>query len=318
MNKKLLLTTVLLASQTVQAEEEESPYHAYSDVEIGIEMVDYQESLGDLAGITSLSQSIDVTNPTVRNLSYSPINKSWGMMLEAASTLSSTITKESWTTSKFGDIQQNDFKIRGSDIGFKAVYHYSPSSQLLLGARYHGLSFTRSNFEYTQSGADDFNAYLANEYPDDDHVRFFLPGGPGIVQTFNSGVVKDFSRAVSVTEDQNDFLLVLGYRFDDSLTVEVNDLNWFVEAEVSLPMYSTTQNTTFQGEELSDSFNGYGLAGKAGIRYQIIKNTAIVLSYHGQYKVRNEVEKTIGESRVRVPDVTYSNHAVKLGLRWSY
>lgn len=315
--KKIIVTSIFFVSQAVSANTE-SIYHSYSDVEIGMEMIDYQESLGDLAGITSLSQSVDVVNPTVRNLSYSPISNTWGMMLEAASTLSSTITDETWTTSKFGDIQRNDFKIRGSDIGFKAVYHYSPSSQLLIGARYHSLSFTRSNFSYAQPGADDFNSYLAGEYPDDDHVRFFLPGGPGIVHTFDSGVEKDFSRAVSVTEDQNDFLLVLGYRFDDNLTVEVDNLNWFVEAEMSVPVYSTTQNTTFQGEELTGSFNGYGLAAKAGIRYQIIKNTAITLSYHGQYKVRDEVEKIIGESRVRVPDVTYSNQAFTLGLRWTY
>ncbi|WP_019028158.1 hypothetical protein [Colwellia piezophila] len=56
--KIIIITSPLFCSPLVNANAEntstQSPYQSYSDVEVGVEMIDYQESLPDLAGIISV------------------------------------------------------------------------------------------------------------------------------------------------------------------------------------------------------------------------------------------------------------------------
>ncbi|MFM9745671.1 hypothetical protein ACKI2C_49805, partial [Streptomyces brasiliscabiei] len=55
-----------------------------------------------------------------------------------------------------------------------------------------------------------------------------------------------------------------------------NKYSWYIEGEVSSPMYSEIQNTQFETTTLTDSFNGWGVLGRIGMRYQVMQHIAII------------------------------------------
>lgn len=100
--KKVLSLFLILCSSMTKANNQSS----YSEIKIGLENITYSETLNNVAGLGQLSQSIDVTNPTVRQISYSSVNDNWGLYIETASTIST----ETWSLDTFGEIQSNALK----------------------------------------------------------------------------------------------------------------------------------------------------------------------------------------------------------------
>ena len=64
---------------------------SFSEVRLGFETISYSETLNDVAGFGKLSQSIDVTNPAIRQISYTGIDDDWGFYIESAATISTEI-----------------------------------------------------------------------------------------------------------------------------------------------------------------------------------------------------------------------------------
>ncbi|HAU04261.1 MAG TPA: hypothetical protein DCS78_05270, partial [Pseudoalteromonas shioyasakiensis] len=268
-----------------------------------------------------LSQSIDVTNPAIRQISYTGIDDDWGFYIESAATISTEIETETWHLAEFGDIQENAFKTKANEIGFKGAYNFSKAVQFTLGTKFFTSSFTRSNFAFVQPGAAAFDeALIAISDDPDNPARFTLPGmnnanNVGDQQDYNS----QLRPVVSVSEDQMGILLTLGARYDSRLKDSFNKYSWYAEAELSTPMYSEIQNTQFETTTLTDSFNGWGVLGRVGLRYQIMSHIALMGGIDAQYKSRDIVTKNLENGqRLRVPEVEYSNVSFAVGLQWSY
>mgnify|MGYP000666313025 CR=1 FL=1 len=86
---------------------------SFSEVRLGFETISYSETLNDVAGFGKLSQSIDVTNPAIRQISYTGIDDDWGFYIESAATISTEIETET-----FGKIQDNKILLNVHVSGF--------------------------------------------------------------------------------------------------------------------------------------------------------------------------------------------------------
>lgn len=295
--------------------------NSFSEVRIGFEYIKYHERLKDVAGLGELSQTIDVLNPAIRQSSYSPVNADWGMYIDSAATISSDIDTETWSIKQFGDIQQNAFKVKANEIGFKAAYNVSPALQAIAGTKLYTLSFTRSNFKFVQPGAkalDDALIALPRE-PGDPVPRFVLPGQ--FYEDATTGQQNSpsyLTPVVTVSEDQMGVLLVAGLRYDTWFASKTDNLSWYAELEMSTPIYSQIQNTQFETTTLTESFNGYGLYTRLGTRYHLTENISLVAGLDAYYKKRDAVVGSLGERRLSVPDIDYFNISYSLGLFWSY
>ena len=295
---------------------------SFSEVKIGFEAIHYSESLGEVAGLGRLEQSVSVMNPAIRQISYSGINENWGFYIESAATIATEIETETWGIGEFGDIQENAFKLKANEIGVKAAYNLSKAMQFTFGGKIYTSSFTRSNFKFVQPGANAFDkALIALADPSDDVVaRFVLPGqGYDDRDSAQQNNPNYLVPVVSVSEDQMGVLLVAALRYDSHLADSFNKVSWYIDGELSTPMYSQTQNTQYETTTLTDSFNGYGVSAKAGVRYHVFDNMALMLGVDALYKERKAVTDTLDSGgRVRVPEIEYSNVAVTAGIHWSY
>ncbi len=294
---------------------------SFSEVRVGFETISYSETLNDVAGFGKLNQSIDVTNPAVRQISYTGIDDNWGFYIESAATISTEIETEMWYMDDFGAIQENAFKTKANEIGFKGAYNFSQTVQFTLGTKFFTSSFTRSNFAFVQPGATAFDeALIALSDDPNNPARFTLPG---MNSGNNTGEQQDYASqlrpVISVSEDQMGILLTIGARYDSRLQKSFNKYSWYIETELSTPMYSEIQNTQFETSTLTDSFNGWGVMGRVGMRYQVLSHIALIGGIDAQYKSRDIVTKNLENGqRLRVPEVEYSNVSFALGLQWSY
>ncbi|ESP90676.1 MULTISPECIES: hypothetical protein [Pseudoalteromonas] len=306
----------LLGSCTTLA----APHSSFSEIRLGFETINYTESLSDVAGFGELSQSISVTNPAIRQLSYTGIDEKWGYFIGSAATIATDINTETWSIKGFGAVQQNDFKVKANEIAFTGAYNYLPAVQLTFGMRVYTSSFTRSNFKFVNPGATKFDQAL-QALPRDENdpvARFDLPGqakgGDEALQNNPASIVS----VVSVTEDQMGVLASLGVRYDSKLSRSAGKLSWYVEGELSTPVYSHIQSTKFETTSLTDSFNGWGLMARTGARYQVAQHIALMAGVDAYYKERSSVAEEINGRRFRVPDIEYSNVSFTAGLQWNY
>lgn len=315
--KPLLLSSIILFSASIYA----TPKPSFSEIRVGFENVGYSESLGDVAGFGALSQSINVTNPAIRQISYTGMNDDWGFYIESAATISTDITTETWYMGEFGAIQENAYKIKANEIGFKGAYNFSRAVQLTVGTKLYTSSFTRSNFAFVQPGAGEFDqALMALSDDPNNPARFTLPGmNAGGNTDEQQSYDSQLQPVISVSEDQMGILLALGARYDSRLEDSFNNFSWYVEGELSTPMYSEIQNTQFNTTTLTDSFNGWGAFARTGVRYQIKQHIAIMAGVDAYYKERDVVTKNLENGqRLRVPEVEYTNVSLTFGLQWSY
>ncbi|KZN48088.1 hypothetical protein [Pseudoalteromonas luteoviolacea] len=312
----LFSSVAVNADTTVNAE----PLPSFSEIRLGFETINYNESLSDVAGFGELSQSVSVTNPTIRQLSYTGIDDKWGYYIGSAATIATSIDSETWSLKDFGAIQSNDFKVKANEIAFTGAYNYTPAMQITMGMRIYTSSFTRSNFKFVNPGATRFDQAL-QDLPRDEHdpvARFDLPGqakdGDDLLQNNPASIVS----VVSVTEDQMGVLASLGARYDSKLSKSFENLSWYAEGEITVPVYSHVQNTKFETTSLTDSFNGWGVMARAGVRYQVAEHIAFMTGIDTYYKERSAVSEEVNGRRYRVPNTEYSNISITAGLQWSY
>jgi len=317
--KKIILSTLFIFSTHVFGVENPS----FSEIKIGLESIDYSESLNSIANNGRLTQSIKVTNPTIRQLSYSSINDDWGFYVESAATISTDIETETWSVTNFGEIQQNAFKIKANEIGIKAAYNWSNALQLTFGSKIYTSSFTRSNFEFIQPGAGNFDQSLITQMSRNENCpipRFVLPGQLICdANTLQQQLTPEAIIVTSVSEDQTNLILVTGLRYDSKLNNNNNKISWYLESELSVPVYSQIQNTQFEKTTLNEMFNGWGFMAKVGARYHLTKDIALLIDINSLHKETDVVTKTLSNGRrLRVPNIEYSNISYTLGLYWQY
>ncbi len=265
---------------------------SYSDIELGVDHIDYQEHLAEFAGQGKITQSASANNPTLRNFSYSELNDQWGLIVQGSTTLATSIQQEKWSLGRFGQIQEDEFKIKYSEIGLGFAYALQPKIQLVLGGKFTSSGFTRSNFQKTNPGAAQFEAAIAP-------AAFDLSLG-------------------AVTEDQYSFLANVALRYDTRLEPTQSPWSWYAEIGANTPIYNAIQNTNLPDETLTDSFNGWGVSGDVGVGYRLLKTLSLKLGVHGQYSQRDAIVRQSGVYRLSVPDITLTSMGVGLGISWTY
>lgn len=317
MSKYAILVT-LFFSLAVHAEKQPS----MSELRIGFEHISYEEQLSDVAGFGKLEQSAQVNNPTARQLSYTGLNATWGVYIDSAATIASSVDEEIWSLEGFNEIQSNAFKMNTNEIGIKLSYHFSPDIEMAVGSRISTFSFTRSNFAFVQPGAQQFDdALIALPRNEGDPVpRFLLPGQSTADATTPQQDLSDSALpVVSVSEEQFALLLVASVRKDTRNSRNNDAFSWYSEAELTTPMYNQIQNTQFNTVTLRDSFNGWGIAARLGARYHFSDAIALILGLDFVHKRRNVVDETLTNGRrLRVPNLDYANLSYTLGMYWVY
>lgn len=330
--KKIITSDLffLLSLTAISTSALAKPQPSFSELKLGVENITYSESLGNFVTLGELSQSVSVANSVVRQVSYSGIDEHWGFYVESSATLSADITTESWAIGEFGNVQQNAFKIKANDIGGKVAYHYNANLQFTVGSKIYMSSFTRSNFEFVQPGADAFDQALIEvslaEHAGDENAdiaRFLLPSQVVTdARTPQQNLHTDISPVVSVTEDQMSLLLTFGIKFDTRLQASAaesnNNFSWYIESELDLPAYTEVQSTKFNTTSLTDSFNGWGVSAKFGVRYHFTDAIALVASVDALYKERDVMKGSLDRGRLRVPNIEYSNVSYTTGIYWNY
>ncbi|AGH46923.1 hypothetical protein C427_4824 [Paraglaciecola psychrophila 170] len=311
------LTLVLCSSLTIA-----DSHYSYSEIKIGVENISYAEKLSNVAGLGQLSQSIDVTNPTIRQISYSGINDSWGFYIETASSISTEIATEQWSMDTFGEIQTNAFKIKANEISMKTAYNWNNALQFTWGAQIYTSSFTRSNFAFSQPGAQFFDDALIDlpREDGDDVPRYLLPSqSTNDAQTPQQALNSRVMPVVSVSEDQVGISMSVGARYDTINLSSIKKLSWYLDGEVILPAYTQVQNTQFETTTLSKSFNGWGVNAELGLRYHFTKTLAWVFAVDALYTSRDTITENLSNGRrLIVPKIEYSNISISSGLHWAY
>lgn len=307
MDKKIKIAAIIAASlASTPAFSADKKIKSFSDIELGIETINYSEKLQNLAGYGQLQQDINVYNITTRNSAYVAINDEFGLYLDGFASLAPSVQTETWSLGEFGDIQQNDFKINHNELAFRLSYKWTEQHRIISGFRLSSLSFIRSHFEFEQPGANEFNAQLEA----DGMEPFVLPNGD---------ISDRYKSNVAISEIQDEFIALFGYRYEPNELPNQGDWTWYAGIEAGIPIYSITQNTTIQGETLNEFFGGYSLIGKLGLRYQLFDNLGLLATFTSYYKYRDVVTEDKGNGNsVSVPEVNFYNNAVTLGLRWSY
>ncbi len=273
-------------------------YSSFSELAIGVDAINYSEAL-NISGYGNLSQSTTVYNPTIRQISYTGINETWGMYIQSSSTLFPTQDKETWDLGSYGTVQQDTYQTRVSDIGLKVAYHQTPRIQWLVGGRIFSNTYTRSDFEYVEPGAT--NAGIT------------LPGLSTAGDTYKADSV------IAVTEDQSGLDGLVGFRYDTQVDNYLEKVTWFVETDLSTSLYYQVQNTTDDEVTLRDFFNGYGLRAQAGVRYSITDAIGLVASVTGRYIYRDAVTENHSDGTyTTVPDVEMTYLGASLGVQWRY
>lgn len=312
MKKAFLLSSILLSTTAIAA-----PNPSFSEVRLGFESIDYREQLKNVAGITDLKQKASVTNPAIRQLSYTGIDDDWGFYIASAATIATSIDTEVWKAEEFGDVQQNDFKIKANEIALSMAYNLTKSLQLTFGTRIHTSSFTRSSFKLG-AGANSFDEALKALGEGDDLPRFDLPGQRKEATDIIANNPSYLTPVISITEDQMGILGAVGMRYDSRLVDTFNNVSWYAETEISTPFYSRTQNTSIESVTLTDSFNGWGVMGRAGVRYQLMDHIAVMVGVDAQYKERDKISEEIDGRRRTVPNIKFKNVSISAGVQWSY
>jgi hypothetical protein len=312
MKKAFLFSTALISTSAVAA-----PNPSFSELRLGFESIDYSEKLDRVAGITDLRQKASVTNPTIRQLSYTGIDDNWGYYIGSAATIATAIDTEVWTAKEFGQIQQNDFKIKANEIALSLAYNLTKATQITFGTRIHTSSFTRSSFKLGPD-AGKFDEALKALGEGDDIPRFDLPGQRKDSTDILADNPSYLTPVISITEDQMGILGAVGIRYDSRLADAFNDVSWYAESELSTPFYSRTQNTSIESVTLTDSFNGWGVMARAGVRYQLKEHIALMVGVDAQYKERDKISEEIDGRRRTVPNIEFKNVSFSAGLQWSY
>ncbi|ALU43736.1 hypothetical protein [Pseudoalteromonas rubra] len=325
--KKLLIMACCVMTGTAVA----APNPSFSEIRLGFESIDYSEALNDLSGLGSLSQDAKVRNPTIRQLSYSGINDDWGIYIGSAATIYSGLDTETWyvngftdpndssVTHNFGAVQHNDFKAKSNEIAMSAAYNMTRALQVTFGGRVFTTSFTRSDFRFAQPGAEQFDQVLqsAPRGENDPVARFNLPGQNATGAGALEGLPGNLQSVISTTEDQMSIIAAAGVRYDSKLQDAFSDFSWYADAEVTVPVYTRVQNTRTIESSLSETFNGWGLQARAGVRYQVFKTIAVMAGVDAVYKERDSISISDGVRRT-VPDTEYTNLSFSAGIQWSY
>lgn len=268
---------------------------SYSELDISFDHMSYEETLSNFAQLGSdgkISQSVSVTNPTLRTFSFSEINDSWGLIVKGSSTLATSVAQERWSLGSFGVIQEDEFKLKYAEIGVALAYKWHSNTQLVLGGSFTSSSFTRSNFEKVQPGAGRFEAVISPA-------------------TFDPAVG-------AVNEDQYSFLATAALRYDTRLANTGSPWSFYSELGANLPVYVAIQNTSLPKQTLTDNFNGWGAYGELGVRYHWHERLSLKLGLHGQYSQRKEIVITADNNRLRVPDINLTSLGLGLGISWLY
>lgn len=270
-------------------------FDSFSEIDFGLDHIKYQENLTDVGHLKErghLRQSVAVTNPTIRNVSYSGLSDNWGLFIRGSSTLATSVEDEQWRLGEFGIIQKDDYKLKFSDISLSVAYSLASNVLVVAGGDFTTYSFTRSNFTHVEPGATAFSKAIS----------------PGKFEVI----------AGAINEDQYAFLTNVGVRYDTRLGHSSDRLSYYAQADMLLPVYTMVQNTTIAGKSLTDSLNGWGVSAVAGLRFSLTRKLAIKAGVNALYGERDEIIYVQNDNRMRVPNIRLTTLGFGLGISWAY
>lgn len=302
---------------SINAYAAERAYPGLNSTQIGVQNIEYQESLSSFADIGDLTTNFSVTNTVLFASSYTHIDGVWGFLLNTKSDISKEYAKDTWSISGYGDVQSNTSKLGLADLVAQGVYHYRDEFYLTSGGQVKTLGVVRSNFKAIGNAPELNRAILdSDKYLTD-------PRPPQIVDA-----------PLAIEEDITFINAVFGAHYNTAFAKNRKRMTWSIGADVALPLYTTAKNSqveqTYGLETIDATFNGFEARLNAGLMFELKKGLALTLNADymvARYGEMNKtfqwqyVDETSGnqfslERTAAIPDIEMSAAQITLGILW--
>lgn len=306
---KLAVSLMLLASYHAIAKEKSYP--SLNSTQIGVQHIEYQETLSSFADVGDLSTKSSVTNVILFASSYTHINENWGFLLNTKSDVTKEYTKDFWDIDGYGEVQSNTTKFGLSDLVAQGVYHLEDGLIVKMGGQLKSLIVVRSNFE----GIGNYQELNADIRSSD---KYFLDPSPPQI----------YKNALAVEEDLTYFNATLGVHYNSAFIQNRKRLSWNIGADLAIPVYSTAKNSALEQERgietIDATFNGFEARLSAGLNYEIKKGIALTLNADylvAQYQEMS-TDFTVASSQgdikrtAAIPDIEMSTAQLTFGILW--
>ncbi len=235
--KKILLTALMLSSLFGQhsLEESFSKKNSYSYGVIGLEVLNYKESIFARSLGKQLNSEVTITSPVYMTGSYTIINKDFAFSIDAISTLIMNSDDEKWHLG--GNLSQtNQAAAMLSDL--KLLLHYNLKAnkhKFLFGPILTNFSMER--YEWKQNGKKIKGVGLSKE---------------------------------SVTT----LFLNLGYKYENTPFYSPKKFRYSIAGLIGKPIFRKASNTQFEKVDF-DTLSGYTYEINSYIGYKIFKQVEL-------------------------------------------
>lgn len=273
----------------------------FSEFTVGYESVQYDEAT--TGGITASGPRMG--NIIQRSSGYTSVTSSFGFYITTSSTLVANAEQEQWNLPIYGNVQNDQRKMRMTDVNMEAAWKAFGGVQLLLGLGLNTMSFSRSGFTYPQGtqGTLGPGGFVAD------------PNGP-IQQLVNGGNIQYLARqSGAVFEDSSTLLGRIGLRYD-AFVAGSRGLHWRAGFNAGIPLYYRVENSNFPNSSWSSTFKGYNVSTDAGLGFKF-KND-LDLTMLASYSKRHRPETNKDASGAFVPRVDVDLFRLAAGLTWRF
>lgn len=288
----LLALALFMASPlAVQAEEQSrfqnSPFGYFG---IGLDTLSYQESVGDLLGV-SVETDYRATAPVQVAGGHTAMNDRWGFTISTLSTLFSEDESEDWNASGYGAIQQTLMSLTRQELNVLGAYQLQNGHYLLGGVSYSNVSFSRHHFS-SAKGTDAFR------------TERLKPG-----QTFDPDAIEG-----AISEEQVTLNLRAGLGYDSYFLNTDKGLRLMYEATLGIPMYRRVTNS-YLNAELTDVFSkGVSVNAAFGIGWQFSRHISVMYRIEAMYVSQDELR----EGNLMVPEVEMYGMTNSAVVYWNF
>jgi len=142
---------LLFAALSGSAQAEEANTGDYAYFILGVENVQYQETIG-----TSHS-SVNGASPIISTGSLTVVNDRWDFSIDAISTFAAGTHMETWREDSQGQFLQNRFSFNGVSTNVLVQYKYTPNFRLVFGPGFSSNTFKRWDARIQNENINIFN-----------------------------------------------------------------------------------------------------------------------------------------------------------------
>ncbi len=318
-----------LASLTSQAEFANTSYSYFG---AGAEVVNYQETIDDYAGM-KVKSNFSATNISQRSGGYTAIDDKFGFFIRTASTLIAEEDTEDWKASGFdGHIQNDTAAMNFQMLDISGAYHLGNGGYWLLGLHYQKVSFSRFDWrstDQTEAFADSIEDYIRNT------PELYDP----IVQGINNGTFTDAAGNVITTEDEyfaatrfdpedtmdvvfedaSSFSLTAGFEYDSYFKDQSVGLRYLLGGHVGINLYENVLNSG-NNRALTRNFGGgVDVRLTAGVGYQFRPEVGAMLVVETNASWRDGIRERLGSSQtIELPDNEFYSMAMNATVYWNF